>query len=53
MTTQVTVKGGYIDEVQVVDAPNEDGPYLEQAVKLIDDMLAKQTPNEPKRFVNF
>ena len=45
VTTQVTVKGGYIDEVQVVDAPNEDGPYLEQAVKLIDDMLVKQTPN--------
>ena len=45
MTTQVTVKDGYIDAVQVVDAPNEDGPYLEQAVKLIDDMIAKQTPN--------
>ena len=45
VTTQVAVKGGYIDEVQVVDAPNEDGPYLEQAVKLIDDMLVKQTPN--------
>lgn len=45
VTTQVTVKDGYIDDVQVVDAPNEDGPYLEQAVKLIDDMLAKQTPN--------
>ena len=45
VTTQVTVKGGYIDEVRVVDAPNEDGPYLEQAVKLIDDMLVKQTPN--------
>ena len=45
VTTQVTVKDGYIDDVQVVDAPNEDGPYLEQAVKLIDDMLVKQTPN--------
>lgn len=45
VTTQVTVKGGYIDEVRVVDAPNEDGPYLEQAVKLIDDMLVKQTPS--------
>lgn len=45
VTTQVTVKDGYIDDVQVVDAPNEDGPYLEQAVKLIDDMIAKQTPN--------
>ncbi len=45
VTTRVTVKGGYIDEVRVVDAPNEDGPYLEQAVKLIDDMLVKQTPN--------
>ena len=45
VTTQITVKGGYIDEVRVVDAPNEDGPYLEQAVKLIDDMLVKQTPN--------
>ena len=45
VTTQVTVKDGYIDAVQVVDAPNEDGPYLEQAVKLIDDMIAKQTPN--------
>ena len=39
------MKDGYIDAVQVVDAPNEDGPYLEQAVKLIGDMLAKQTPN--------
>ena len=38
-------RGGYIDEVRVVDAPNEDGPYLEQAVKLIDDMLVKQTPS--------
>ena len=45
VTMQVTVKGGYIDDVRVVDAPNEDGPYLEQAVKLIDDMLVKQTPN--------
>lgn len=45
VTTQVTVKGGYIDEVRVVDALNEDGPYLEQAVKLIDDMLVKQTPS--------
>ena len=45
VTTQVTVKDGYIDDVQVIDAPNEDGPYLEQAVKLIDDMLVKQTPN--------
>ena len=45
VTTQVTVKDGYIDDVQVVDAPNEDGPYLEQAVKLIDDMLVKQTSN--------
>lgn len=45
VTMQVTVKGGYIDDVRVVDALNEDGPYLEQAVKLIDDMLVKQTPN--------
>ena len=45
VTTQVTVKDGYIDEVRVADAPNEDGPYLEQAMKLIDDMLVKQTPN--------
>lgn len=45
VTTQVTIEGGYLEKVQVVDAPNEDGPYLEQAVKLIDDMLMKQTPN--------
>lgn len=45
VTTQVTVKDGYIDDVQVIDAPNEDGPYLEQAMKLIDDMYAQQTPN--------
>ncbi len=45
VTTQVTIEGGYIEDVQVIDAPNEDGPYLEQAVKLIDDMLVKQTPN--------
>lgn len=45
VTTQVTIEGGYLEDVRVIDAPNEDGPYLEQAVKLIDDMLVKQTPN--------
>lgn len=45
VTTQVTIEGGYLEDVRVIDAPNEDGPYLEQAVKLIDDMLVKQMPN--------
>ena len=45
VTMQVTIKDGYIDDVQVVSAPGEDAPYLSQAVKLLDDIKAKQTVN--------
>lgn len=42
---QVSIKNGYIDDVQVVSAPNEDAPYLSQAVKLLDDIKNEQTVN--------
>lgn len=45
ITMQVVIDGGYITDVQVVSAPNEDAPYLEQAVTLIDSILEQQTSN--------
>ena len=42
---QVTIKDGYIDDVQVVSAPNEDAPYLSQAVALLDVIKQQQTVN--------
>lgn len=42
---QVTIKNGYIKDVQVVSAPNEDAPYLSQAVKLLDVIKDEQTVN--------
>lgn len=45
VTMQVVIKDGYIDDVQVVSAPNEDAPYLEQAVALLDVIKEEQTVN--------
>lgn len=45
VTMQVVIKDGYIDDVQVVSAPNEDAPYLEQAVALLDVIKQEQTVN--------
>lgn len=45
VTMQVTIKDGYIDDVQVASAPGEDAPYLSQAIKLLDDIKAQQTVN--------
>lgn len=42
---RVTIKDGYIDDVQVVSAPNEDAPYLSQAVALLDVIKQQQTVN--------
>ena len=45
VTMQVTIKDGYIDDVQVASAPNEDAPYLSQAVALLDVIKQQQTVN--------
>lgn len=45
VTMQVVIKDGYIDDVQVLSAPNEDAPYLEQAVALLDVIKEEQTVN--------
>lgn len=45
VTMQVVIKDGYIDDVQVLSAPNEDAPYLEQAVALLDVIKEQQTVN--------
>ena len=42
---QVTIENGYIEDVQVVSAPNEDAPYLSQAVALLDVIKQQQTVN--------
>lgn len=42
---QVTIENGYIEDVQVISAPNEDAPYLSQAVKLLDVIKDEQTVN--------
>lgn len=45
VTVEVTVEGGYIAQVSVVDAPGEDAPYLAQASALLDRIVDEQTPN--------
>lgn len=45
ITMQVTIENGYIADVTLVSAPNEDAPYLEQAVKLIPNIVDAQTSN--------
>ena len=45
VTVEVTVEGGYIVRVEVVDAPGEDAPYLAQASTLADRIVEAQTPN--------
>lgn len=42
---QVAIENGYITDVALVSAPNEDAPYLEQAVKLIPNIVDAQTSN--------
>lgn len=43
VTVRVTISDGYIDQVQIVDASNEDAPYLSQTLRLLDDMVTANT----------
>lgn len=45
LNMQVSIENGYIEDVQVVSAPNEDAPYLSQAVALLDVIKEQQTVN--------
>lgn len=43
VTVEVTIENGYIEDVTVTSAPNEDSAYLSQAQSLIPNILDQQT----------
>lgn len=43
ITVAVTIKDGAMTDISVLDASGEDRPYYEQALPLLDQMLAKQS----------
>ena len=42
---QVTIAGGEITDIEVLSAKDEDEAYYNTAIRIIDDMLDKQSPN--------
>lgn len=42
---QVTIAGGEITDIKVLSAKDEDEAYYNTAIRIIDDMLDKQSPN--------
>lgn len=41
--TQVTIENGYIEDVQILSAADEDEPYLTEASVLLDEIVLAQT----------
>ncbi|MDO4175507.1 MAG: FMN-binding protein [Eubacteriales bacterium] len=44
ITAQVTVTDGEIAYIEITDASNEDAAYLDQAMQIVDNIIAAQTP---------
>lgn len=42
---QVVIAGGEITNIEVLSAKDEDEAYYNTAIRIIDNMLDKQTPN--------
>ena len=45
ITVQVVIAGGEITNIEVLSAKDEDEAYYNTAIRIIDNMLDKQTPN--------
>lgn len=43
VTVRVTIDNGYVEQVDIVDASHEDGPYLEQTLRLTTDVVNANT----------
>ena len=43
VTVRVTIENGYIDSVDIVNVENEDAPYLDQARRLLTDVVNANT----------
>ena len=43
VTVRVTVDNGYIEQVDIVSAENEDAPYLDQTRRLLTDVVNANT----------